>query len=104
MPVSLAAPRRRARTLLLVATPWLAMSILVASCTPEPPANAYSAEVVENFQAGCRRGASEAVCNCALRRIQQKWTEEEFRSLEARLGDEAAAREIAETVAVCAGR
>ncbi|MEW6269587.1 MAG: hypothetical protein AB1689_09860 [Thermodesulfobacteriota bacterium] len=99
MPVSLRKPpARRTRTALLLAT-----LSLTTACTQEPPANPYSAEVVENFQAGCRRGATEAVCACALRRIQQKWTEEEFRSLEARLGDQAAAREIAETVGACAG-
>jgi hypothetical protein len=38
-----------------------------------------------------------------LRKIQQKWTEAEFRALEASLGEDAA-RQIAETVAACAGR
>jgi len=83
--------------------PALLLAAALAGCTREPPANAYSAEVVENFSAGCRQRATEAVCDCALRRIQQKWTEAEFRALEGTMGNDAA-RQIAETVAACAGR
>jgi hypothetical protein len=87
----------------MVRTAALAALLSLAACASEPPANPYSADVVENFAAGCRRRATEAVCDCALRKIQQKWTEAEFRALEASLGEDAA-RQIAETVAACAGR
>lgn len=81
----------------------LAALVVVAGCATEPPPNPYPADLVENFMAGCQRRSSKSICECALARIQRKWTADEFRQLDATLGD-AAAAQIAETVAACAGR
>lgn len=84
---------------------WVVLAALVAAagCAQGPPPNPYPAELVENFMAGCRQRSSESICECALGRIQRKWTADEFRQLDATLGD-AAAAQIADTVAACAGR
>lgn len=89
----------------ILATTALAVTlqILVAGCAKEPPPNPYPADLVENFMAGCQRRSSESICECALRRIQRRWTADEFKQLDETLGD-AAAAQIAETVAACAGR
>lgn len=76
---------------------------LVVSCTQEPPPNPYPPDLVENFMAGCQQRSSKSVCECALGRIQRRWTADEFTQLDQTLGDEGAAQ-IAETVAACAGR
>jgi len=93
------APERAAALALLLG----ALLLMPAGCTPGPPPNAYPADLVENFMAGCRQRSSESICECALGRIQRRWTADEFRRLDETLGEEAAAR-IAETVAPCAGR
>jgi hypothetical protein len=86
-------------------TRWTAAALLVvaSACTQEPPPNPYPADLVENFMAGCQRRSSESICECALGRIQRRWTADEFRRLDETMGDQAAAQ-IAETVAPCAGR
>jgi len=76
---------------------------IAAGCTQGPPPNAYPPELVENFMAGCQRRSSESICECALGRIQRRWTADEFKQLDETLGD-AAAAQIAETVSACAGR
>lgn len=81
----------------------IALLLLVAACAKEPPPNPYPEDLVTNFMTGCKRRANESVCECALGRIQRRWTADEFRQLDETLGD-AAAAQIAETVAACAGR
>ena len=81
----------------------VAALIGLSGCAKEPPANPYPDDVVANFLTGCKRRASESVCECALGKIQRRWTVDEFRALDATLGD-AASAQIAETVASCAGR
>jgi len=87
------------------ATLWIAAALLAfaSGCTQEPPPNPYPPDLVENFMAGCRQRSSASICECALGRIQRRWTADEFRRLDETLGDEAAAQ-IADTVAPCAGR
>lgn len=77
--------------------------VLAAGCTPGPPPNPYPPELVDNFMTGCRQRSSASICECALGRIQRRWTADEFQQLDKTLG-EAAAAQIAETVAACAGR
>lgn len=79
--------------------------VLVAGCAKEPPPNPYPQELVDNFMTGCRQRSSASICECALGRIQRRWTADEFQKLDQTLGDgDAAAAQIAETVAACAGR
>lgn len=78
---------------------------LAAGCAKEPPPNPYPQELVDNFMTGCRQRSSASICECALGRIQRRWTADEFQKLDQTLGDgDAAAAQIAETVAACAGR
>ena len=78
---------------------------LAAGCAKEPPPNPYPQELVDNFMTGCRQRSSASICECALNRIQRRWTADEFQKLDQTLGDgDAAAAQIAETVAACAGR
>ncbi len=78
---------------------------LAAGCAQGPPPNPYPPGLVDNFMTGCRQRSSASICECALGRIQRRWTADEFQQLDKTLGDgEAAAAQIAETVAACAGR
>jgi hypothetical protein len=92
--------RVRRRAALIAATLALAA---VAGCTREPPPNPYPDDLIANFMKGCRQRASQQICDCGLGKIQRRWTADEFRQLDATMGD-AAAAQIAETVAPCAGR
>ena len=93
--------RSRAKSSLLAAV----LVALAAGCAKEPPPNPYPQELVDNFMTGCRQRSSASICECALGRIQRRWTAEEFQRLDETLGDgDAAAAQIAETVAACAGR
>ena len=82
-----------------------ALLALAAGCAQEPPPNPYPQELIDNFMTGCRQRSKAAVCECALGRIQRRWTAEEFQQLDTTLGDgDTAAAQIAETVAACAER
>jgi hypothetical protein len=79
--------------------------VLAAGCAKAPPPNPYPQELVDNFMTGCRQRSSASICECALDRIRRRWTADEFQKLDQTLGDgDAAAAQIAETVAACAGR
>jgi hypothetical protein len=93
-------PSRRRRASFAVLAGAL---IAVAGCAKEPPPNAYPDDLVANFMTGCRQRASQAICDCGLGKIQRRWTADQFRELDKTMG-EAAAAQIAETVAPCAGR
>jgi hypothetical protein len=85
--------------LLLVLVP------LVVACGR--PQHEYAAEVVDNFLHACRsRGGSEAACRCALDRIRERYTEDEYRDVERRVAahDEATVRALADLTAGCRGR
>jgi len=83
----------------------VAVLVFVAGCTREPPPNPYPQELTDNFMTGCRQRSNASVCECALDRIRRRWTAEEFQQLDKTLGDgDAAAAQIAQTVAACAGR
>ena len=90
--------RRRVPLAVLVAA-----LVALAGCAKEPPLNPYPDDLIANFMKGCRQRASQQICDCGLGKIQRRWTAEEFRALDKTMG-EAAAAQIAETVAPCAGR
>ena len=91
-------PRRRAHRIVLIAT-----LVVLAGCASEPPPNPYPDDLVANFMTGCRQRTKQEICDCGLGKIQRRWTADEFRELDKTMG-EAAAAQIAETVAPCAGR
>ncbi|MBM4246641.1 MAG: hypothetical protein FJ148_23070 [Deltaproteobacteria bacterium] len=84
----------------------VALLALAVGCAQEPPPKPYPQELIDNFMRGCReQRLSDAACRCALDRFQRRWTADEFRAVEGRLGDgDAAAAQVAETVAACAER
>jgi hypothetical protein len=82
-----------------------AMTACLLSCGR--PRHEYSAELVDNFGRACRaRGGTEAACGCALDRLRERWTEQQYRDLETRVAkrEEAAARALADATADCRGR
>jgi hypothetical protein len=92
--------RDRVKTFLVVL-----LVATAAGCAQAPPPNPYPDDLIENFMTGCKQRSSQAICDCALGRIQRRWTADEFRQLDKTLGDgDAAAAQIADTVAACAGR
>lgn len=80
--------------------------VLAAGCAKEPPQNPYPQELVDGFMTGCRQQRlSENACNCALDRIQRRWTADEFRQAGGKLGEgDAVAAQLAEIIQACAGR
>jgi hypothetical protein len=65
----------------------------------------YPRQVVENFMRACtaQPGATEDACSCAIERIQEEMTLEEFVRFEARIEEGGQpAGEIQEIVASCA--
>ena len=79
---------------------------LAAGCAKESPPNPYPQELVDGFMTGCRQQRlSESACNCALDRIQRRWTADEFRQAGGKLGDgDSVAAQLAEIIQSCAGR
>jgi hypothetical protein len=47
--------------------------------------NEYPPEIVENFLRACQSRGSEAACRCALTKVQERYTADEFRALEAQI-------------------
>lgn len=58
----------------------------LAACNGEEESG-YPPQVVENFMASCtaQPGASQSECSCAIERIQQTMTLDEFAAEEARI-------------------
>lgn len=97
-PLQLRTLRRRVPLVALVVT-----LVAGAGCAKDPPLNPYPDDLVANFMTGCRQRTKQEICDCGLGRIQRRWTADEFRALDKTMG-EAAAAQIAEVVAPCAGR
>jgi len=77
--------------------------LLAASCRGGPP-NPYPPDVVEAFVTSCRASAEERVCRCAIDHIQRRYSLDEFRAFEARIGKGEAVKELIDTVADCVGK
>jgi hypothetical protein len=90
-------PRMRTTWLLLAAGCAL---LLATACRRR--GNEYPPEVVENFLRACGSRASEGACRCSLGKVQERYTADEYRALEARI---AATRqvptELADIIAAC---
>jgi hypothetical protein len=77
--------------------------LLAAGCGGGPP-NPYPPEVVDTFVASCRSHSEEAVCRCAIDRIQRRYSLDEFRAFEARIAKGEAVKELIDTVSDCVGK
>jgi len=74
---------------------------LLAACE-RPPANPWPPEVVDNFMRGCRDRTADAQCRCALERLQQRFTLEEFSRMERELAGGTVPKPLADAVSGCA--
>jgi hypothetical protein len=81
----------------------LALVLLASACAREPE-HAYPPEVVENFVAACRTRAPDAACRCAIDRLRDRFSYEEFRALERRMGSGEVPGEVTEAVESCTSR
>jgi hypothetical protein len=61
----------------------------------------YPPEVVESFIKNCEARADERDCNCAIDRLRETYTYEQFQSMESRLGDRKVVQEMANVVDEC---
>jgi hypothetical protein len=76
---------------------------VVAGCKGGPP-NPYPEDVVRNFVTACRTNAPERTCECAIDKIQRRFTLDEFRAFEERMAQGEAPKELVDSVADCRGR
>jgi hypothetical protein len=82
---------------------WLALVLLAAGCRGGPP-HPYPQDVVENFVTSCRTHTEERVCRCAIDRIQRRYSLDEFRAFEDRMGRGEVVKELIDTVSDCVQR
>lgn len=81
----------------------LGAGALLAAAGCGPP-NPYPDEVVQNFLAACRANASAGVCDCAIDRIQRRFTLDEFKAFEVRMAQGETPKELVDSVTECQGR
>jgi hypothetical protein len=77
------------------------LMLLATSCGPPNP---YPPDVVETFVTSCRANADERVCRCAIDHIQRRYSLDEFRAFEERIGKGETVKEMIDTVADCVGK
>jgi hypothetical protein len=74
--------------------------LLVAAC--QRRGNEYPPEVVENFLRACGGRASESACRCSLEKVQERYTADEYRALEARIAaTRQVPKELLDIIAAC---
>ena len=61
----------------------------------------YPAEVVESFITNCEARADQSNCHCAIDRLREAYSYEQFQALEKRLGQREAMQEMADVVDQC---
>jgi hypothetical protein len=77
--------------------------LLLATSCGGPP-NPYPQDVVDTFVASCRANTEERVCRCAIDRIQRRYSLDEFRAFEQRIGKGEVVKELIDTVTDCVGK
>ena len=78
----------------------LALAVLAAGCRDRR--HPYPDDVVENFIRACTaRGAPEGACRCSLDAVRRRFTAEEYRALESRVGRGEVPPELANLAAEC---
>ena len=64
--------------------------------------NEYPPEVVENFLRACGSRASESACRCSLEKVQERYTADEYRALEAHIAaTRQVPKELLDIIATC---
>jgi hypothetical protein len=61
----------------------------------------YPPEVVKSFIENCEARADERDCNCAIDKLREQYTYEQFQALEKRMNDRAVMQEMATLVESC---
>jgi hypothetical protein len=61
----------------------LAAGVLAGAVACRSQQHPYSDALVESFMRGCQQRAGEPACRCALDRIRERYTAEEYEALEA---------------------
>lgn len=89
-------PRRTTARVVLAAGALL----LTTACRRR--GNEYPPEVVENFLRACGSHASEGACRCSLDKVRERYTADEYRTLEARIAaTRQAPEELLDIIATC---
>ena len=83
---------------------WIALFLVALGCGGARP-GPYPTEVADNFLRACvGRGGSEASCRCALDKVQERWTLDEYQALEARIARGETPGELAAVISACQAR
>lgn len=82
----------------------LAALLAVAPGCESAPPNPWPAELIDNFLRGCRGKTADAQCECAVDRLQRRFSAEEFQAIERELTKGVVSKAMADAVADCAGR
>lgn len=61
----------------------------------------YPDEVVTSFVTSCQQQADAGHCNCAIDKLQEAYSYDEFQSLEKRLNEPEVQKQMADTVSDC---
>jgi len=91
-------PGRRVYRRILV---FFALALAVTTGCERRPADRWPPEVVDNFLRGCQSKASEAQCRCALARLQERFSLEEFQRLEREAAGGTVPQPLADAVQGC---
>jgi|GEM_PF-3247931 len=96
----LRSPRLRRRVYRRILVVFGLVLALVTGCERRP-ADRWPPEVVDNFLRGCQSKASEAQCRCALARLQERFSLEEFQRLEREAAGGTVPQPLADAVQGC---
>jgi len=77
----------------------LLLVILVAGCGDD--SHEYPPEVVKSFITSCEQRAEPSHCNCAIDKLQETYSYEQFQSMEQRLNEREVQAEMANAVSDC---
>ncbi len=78
------------------------LAVVAVACGGDPPTvHQYPKEIVDNFIKSCRERGDEANCRCAIDRLQNTFTLEQFQAMEARLAKGEVPKEMVDAVADC---
>ncbi len=88
------------RTLALTTSLCALLLALVAGCDRGPD-HPFPPDVVANFLASCTQKGSKAACECAIEKIQRRFTLAEFQALEARTAKGEVPKELIDAIAEC---